>query len=166
MPTLDATTLTTQLEPVTSKCHTKLTDVKPSLPLANQSTSWFILLPAEIRLMVLRELLLCSEPIAERKNYTAALSRSPIERSTRQPLPRAAKNDQRPGSKPKEPECKTYVGYKIAPAILQACQNTLYEGLPILYGENTIQVQLVVDGYSFDGWQLRGVSMYSYAWPQ
>jgi len=106
-------------------------DTPPCLTIASQELSPLMQLPAEIRLMILRELLLSSKPIAERKVYIKQRFQPPSEAPLRNAKGQFLGKSTTMSS-----------GYRLTPAILSVCQLLLREGWPILYEENTLAIQV------------------------
>ncbi|KAK5102543.1 hypothetical protein LTR70_000401 [Exophiala xenobiotica] len=121
---------------------------KPSLAMEGQEQSSFMTLPAEIRLMILREVLSRKVPLFGRETYMmpdrkqqSTTTVKAKKEATRKPLPRSAKPERR---NPPQPIVENYYkpvrGYGLSPAVLAACQSLLHQGWPILYGENTLTI--------------------------
>jgi len=110
-------------------------DTPTHLSVASQAQSPLMQLPAEIRLLILRELLLSSKPIAERQTYTKQGLRLPSGVPTRDAKGQFLKKSAIMAS-----------GHRLTPAILVACQLLLSEGWPVLYEENTLAIQ-IFSGY-------------------
>lgn len=106
-------------------------DTPPHLSVASQAQSPLMQLPAEIRLLILRELLLSSKPLAERQTYTKQGLRLPSGAPTRDVEGQFLEKSVMMAS-----------GHRLTPAILVACQLLLSEGWPVLYEENTLAIQL------------------------
>lgn len=94
-------------------------------------------LPTEIRLIILRELLVVEQPLAKRRTYEP---------------PRAKWYYTTAWNCAEEQDFvenlqfllgETVVsGYGLTPAVLGVCQELLYQGWPLLYGENTLEVDM------------------------
>lgn len=106
-------------------------DTTPRLNTATHEPSPLMQLPAGIRLMILRELLLSSQPIAERQVYV----KQPF-----QPPSKAASRDAKGQQLGKSATMTS--GYRLTPAFLSTYQQLLQEGWPILYEQNTLVIQI------------------------
>lgn len=118
---------------------TPLTKVIPSLTRASQSASLLIQLPAELRLQVLRYLLVAETPIKYRQQYrNSSLGRT-------QKRKRDARGRFVPQDSPAEgtPSKRMVRGYRISPSVIRTCQHIFAEALPILYNENTLHITIV-----------------------
>ncbi|KAK5938800.1 hypothetical protein PMZ80_008992 [Knufia obscura] len=135
----------------------KMSSCKPSLPFKDQAQSPLLQLPAEIRLMILREVLLSPAPLSERASYEKPCKQwcqpkkeiQPRKKSKRTSLPRKAKEKQKAivetsdgesEDEAKEVKTKLVAGYNLAPAILRTCQALLIEGWPVLYEGNILKL--------------------------
>jgi len=94
-------------------------------------------LPSELRLMILRELLVNEQPLLDRTRYEAKKSNEAA-KDTEDPcdLP-AAEGDGLFFAK-----TQFVSGYELNPAILRACQQLYAEGRPVLYAENIIGLRV------------------------
>lgn len=102
---------------------------KPAcLPAANQNQSSFMRLPAEIRLIILRELLVAREPIDKRT------------RTGEQAGPNGKYKDKR-GRFTRKYE-NFYFSYGLCPTILSTCQSLLSEGWSLMYHENILVLNM------------------------
>ncbi|KAK5330941.1 hypothetical protein LTR70_000263 [Exophiala xenobiotica] len=111
--------------------------IEPSLPRAKQSRSSLMRLPSELRLMILRELLVNEQPLLDRTLYEAKKSTE------------AAKDTEDTCDLPATegdglffPKTQFVSGYELNPAILRACQQLYAEGRPVLYAENIIGLRV------------------------
>lgn len=116
---------------------TALTSLVPSLPPASQRSSRLIQLPAELRLEVLRYLLVTDVPIDRRLEY-----QNPGFEPTRKKVPKRARDAQGRFVVGGPTHKQLIRGYHITPSVLRACQHIFQEALPILYYENTLQVKV------------------------
>ncbi|KAK5941494.1 hypothetical protein PMZ80_006773 [Knufia obscura] len=143
----------------TAPLTTSIPGLTPSLPHKSQACSPLMQLPAEIRLMILRELLVSETTFNKRSTYDKpiplVLPKKPVAQPTKQPsktkavrvsLPRKAKKvAASPGKKEKvtTPTRQTKVrGYNLYPAVLSTCQQLLFEAWPLLYGNNTLGIYM------------------------
>lgn len=101
-----------------------LIETPATLPVADQSSSPLMRCPPEIRLQILRELLVTGEPLDERKTYTEKPGWNGKYKDKRGRYTRWYAN--------------SYLGYNLTPAVLLGCQGLLQEGWPLLYQENTL----------------------------
>ncbi|KAK5944504.1 hypothetical protein PMZ80_003786 [Knufia obscura] len=111
----------------------------PHLQAAPQNQSPLFRLPAELRLMVLRELLVSNELIGERQEYVDPNWKYPA-------------NSRPRNTKGQFLKVKTVHGHRLTPAILVTCQTMLRDGWQLFY-ENTITIQIysgreVLQGHS------------------
>lgn len=104
----------------------KLTEVVPSRACRSQRSSPFVRLPGEIKLIILRHLLVRDKPISTRTDYEI--------------LVEGAKRDERGRFVKRTTQKQQVQGYNLSPAILRTCQRLFADGLPILYGDNTLEV--------------------------
>lgn len=107
-------------------------------PRASQQQSRLMQLPTELRLMILRELLTIDYPIAERDQYAKPWRQAPWE-------PRRRRKN---GRYLKTTKTTRVVGFNLTPAILRTCQELLVNGWPILYRENTLQIDFTLGNYT------------------
>ncbi|KAK5944496.1 hypothetical protein PMZ80_003778 [Knufia obscura] len=106
-------------------------DTTPFMSASPQQQSTLMRLPAEIRLMILHELLVSTLPIAKRQQY--------LEQGF-QPTSEKRKRNARGQFSRKTANYVT--GQRLNPAILLTCQNLLLEGWDLLYHENTLSIAL------------------------
>lgn len=108
-----------------------LTQVIPSLPCGSQSLSRLLQLPAELRLMVLRDLLVQSTPIDMRESYDHPyiVHNKGRERDAR-------------GRFVKQTWKAIVSGYRLTPSIISTCQHLFHEALPVLYLENNLRIDI------------------------
>lgn len=85
-------------------------------------------LPAEIRLMVLRHLLAGNTPISTRQSYNNAHTVYNEEKIEQGSVTQS--------------QNLNVSGYRFAPAIIITCQQLATEALPILYRENTLEINI------------------------
>jgi len=136
-----------------------LTKVEPSLPKLVQEQSFFLRLPVEIRLIILRELLCSPDVLNERQTYESPRPNATLQTQTpstkkreRASLPRKAKQKV-PADKTQvstAPKTETVKGYHLYPVVLRCSQRLLDDGLAILYRENTLGL-VVHDSTDSDG---------------
>ncbi|KAK4916556.1 hypothetical protein LTR66_017008 [Elasticomyces elasticus] len=136
-----------------------LSKVKPSRDPQAQSQSPLLRLPAEIRLEILRELLVSAENLGSPKTYPSPRIEALPPTPRRQRRPQKAKDkldpkgyyhdNQTPSSAAKQTQSKKPVpavkyvqGHHLYPSILRTCQTLLREGLPLLYGENALNIEI------------------------
>ena len=95
-------------------------------------------LPAELRFMILRKLLLSEQPLADRRRYPGKNSSSVTryDRSTSESL------ETRIGSSKTASVPQLVSGYGLDPTILQTCQKLSTECWQMLYGENTTGLRI------------------------
>lgn len=117
-----------------------LTEIIPSLPAASHDGSTLMTIAPEIRVKILRELLVAnSGSIDERKSYFTSGSET-IENQNDKRRHKSSKS--RKAVKRKQSARKEVEGYGITPSILRCCQLLLREGLVVLYGENTLVLDI------------------------
>lgn len=108
-----------------------LTQVTPSLPYNPQSSSRLLQLPAELRLMVLRNVLVRHDSIYARESYDH---------------PYLAHNKGRErdakGRFVKQARQATVSGYRLTPSIIRTCQRLFHEALHVLYHENNLRIDI------------------------
>lgn len=121
---------------------TALTKVIPYLPPASQSSSLLIQLPIELRLMVLRYLLISETQIGYRRHYeNPILGRNKARERKRN-------GDSKGQFVEREPEPKrTMEGYHVTPSVIRTCQHIFAEALPILYNKNFLCIKIVANAY-------------------
>lgn len=85
-------------------------------------------LPAELRLMVLRYLLVANEPISSREPYKYSYAVYGIQKLF-----------------VKETGKVTISGYGLTPSVICTCQRLAPEALAVLYGENTLQINIATN---------------------
>lgn len=92
---------------------------------ANQQQSSLMQLPAEIRVMILRSVLVADEPLTTKSTYPDPAFQPP--RSKRDNRGRFVAQ-----------KARNVQGYRLYPHVLGACQNLLREAFDLLYKQNTL----------------------------
>ena len=114
-----------------------------SLPPNDQVESRLLRLPVELRLQILRELLLSDEVLDTPKlrHFRFIQSGRLFERLTFAENDKVDSGDRREALEVlSSPDVMWRNGFDIYPNVLQACQQLLLEGWPILYGDNTLRI--------------------------
>lgn len=108
-----------------------LTQVTPSLPCDPQPLSRLVQLPAELRLMILRDLLVRCGSICARELYDHPylVHNKGRERDSK-------------GRFVKQPRISVVSGHYLTPSIIRTCQHFFHEALPVLYRENSLQIDI------------------------
>lgn len=109
-----------------------MADVKPSCIASDHSQSHIIQLPDEVKIMMLRLLLLHSGILGTRARHASASYSKDLE----------DEKLKRQGTRRQSEEI--VASYDLSPAILATCQNLYRLGWPILYGSNTLGLQVWV----------------------
>jgi len=124
---------------------TSLTSVTPLSLAKSQQQSRLLCLSAELRLMILRELLVHPGAIKAREEYeksdTNKMSTTPeptTDQSANEVMGRSKTPEVEQSQNRIEQSVKEVQGYHLTPAILRTCQILFWEGLPLLYSENTL----------------------------
>lgn len=100
---------------------------------AGQQQSRLMRLPAELRLPILRELLVAEQPLDRRSEYHVA----------------SIEHRQRAGGTWYTRQEFTFTnGYRLSPQVLSTCQTLLNEGFSILYKENILVLSIHVHGFT------------------
>lgn len=95
-----------------------------------QQGSRLIQLPAEIKLMILRLLLVHDGPLRARNWYGE------------KPHPKVPKEARQFARRLREADEEVAVSYNLSPEILATCQTLYHEGYPLLYKNNTLGIQI------------------------
>lgn len=111
-----------------------VTQVVPSLPRASQSSSPLIQLPPELRLMVLRYLLLKNVPISSRRSRKRYHT---VDSVQKEPTEQSCSIEQNQSS--------LVSGNRLTPSIMCTCQQLCMEAVPILYGESVLRINIDTD---------------------
>jgi len=98
---------------------------------ASPEQSRLLRLPVELRVVILRQLLLTENPIARPQTYVRQIYNKPLER------PRNSR-----GQFQKRTIDRIVDGHHLTLAVLMVCRLLLEEGRPILYEENRLMIQV------------------------